>query len=71
MVDVISAHLPTEHLLFHAHVPLRVTEVLLSQDRECGTVYQLLDRSPAADSLGDTRKLGKHIYLGPRNRSAL
>jgi len=33
MVDVISTHLPTEHSLFHAHVPLSVTEVLLSQDR--------------------------------------
>jgi len=33
MVDVISAHLPTEHSLFHAHVPLSATEVLLSQHR--------------------------------------
>ena len=39
---VISAHLPTEHSLFHAHVPLSATEVLLSQDRVCGTVYRLL-----------------------------
>jgi len=39
---VISAHLPrTEHSLFHAHVPLSATEVLLSQDRACGTVYRL------------------------------
>jgi len=38
----------TEHSLFHAHVPLSATEVLLSQDRVCGTVYRLLsDRSPA------------------------
>jgi len=36
------AHLLTEHLLFHAHVPLLETEVLLFQDRVCGTVYQLL-----------------------------
>ena len=42
MVVVISAHLPTEHSLFHAHVPLSATEVLLSQDRVCGTVYWLL-----------------------------
>jgi len=42
MVVVISAHLPTEHSLFHAHVPLSATEVLLSQDRVCGTVYRLL-----------------------------
>jgi len=41
MVDVISARLPTEHSLFHAHVPLSATEVLLSQDRVCGTVYRL------------------------------
>ena len=33
MVVVISAHLPTEHSLFHAHVPLSATEVLLLQDR--------------------------------------
>ena len=69
MVVVISAHLPTEHSLFHAHVPLSATEVLLSQDRACGTVYRLLqDRSPATDSLGN---VWKHIYSGPRNRSAL
>jgi len=42
MVDVISAHLPTEHSLFHTHVPLSATEVLLSQDRVCGTVHRLL-----------------------------
>jgi len=42
MVDVISARLPTEHSLFHARVPLSATEVLLSQDRVCGTVYRLL-----------------------------
>jgi len=49
----------TEHYsLFHAHVPLSATEVLLSQDRACGTVYRLLwDRSPATDSLGNIRKL--------------
>jgi len=41
-VVVISAYLPTEHSLFHAHVPLSATEVLLSQDRVCGTVYRLL-----------------------------
>ena len=41
-VVVITAHLPTEHSLFHAHVPLSATEVLLSQDRVCGTVYRLL-----------------------------
>jgi len=29
MVVVIAAHLPTEHSLFHAHVPLSATEVLL------------------------------------------
>jgi len=61
----------TEHSLFHAHVPLSATEVLPWQDRRCGTVYRLSyykTRSPAAaDSLGNTRK---HIYLGPRNRSA-
>ena len=34
-----EAHLPTEHSLFHAHVPLSATEVSLSQDRVCGTVY--------------------------------
>ena len=32
----------TEHSLFHAHVPLSVTEVFLSQDHMCGTVYRLL-----------------------------
>jgi len=44
MVVVISAHLPTEHSLFHAHVPLSATEVLLLQDRVrlCGTVCWLL-----------------------------
>jgi len=26
MVDIISAHLPTEHSLFHVHVPLLATE---------------------------------------------
>jgi len=41
-VVAISAHLPTEHSLFHAHVPLSATEVSLSQDRVCGTVYRLL-----------------------------
>jgi len=47
-------HLPTEHSLFHTQVPLSATEVLLSQDRVCGTVYRLLkDRSPAMDSLGN------------------
>ena len=35
MVVVISAHLPTEHSLFHAHVPISATEVLLSQHRAC------------------------------------
>jgi len=66
---VISARLPTEHSLFHAHVPLSATEVLLSQDRVCGTVYRLLyDRSPATDSLGN---VWNHIYSRPRNRSAL
>jgi len=35
MVVVISAHLVIEHSLFHAHVPLSATEVLLSQDRVC------------------------------------
>ena len=33
MVVVISAHFPTEDSLFHAHVPLSATEVLLSQDQ--------------------------------------
>ena len=42
LVDVISAHLPTEHSLFHARVLLSATQVLLSQDRVCGTVYRLL-----------------------------
>ena len=42
IVDVISAHLPTEHSRFHARVPLSATEVLLSQNRVCGTVYRLL-----------------------------
>jgi len=37
-----SAHLPTGHSLFHAHVPLSATEVSLSQDRVCGTVYRRL-----------------------------
>jgi len=32
----------TEHSLFHAHVPLSVTEVMLSQDCVYGTVYRLL-----------------------------
>ena len=49
IVVVISAHLPssqslslpTEHSLFHAHVPLSATEVLLSQDCVCGTVCRL------------------------------
>jgi len=41
MVDVISVRLPTEHSLFHTHVPLSAT-VLLSQDRACGTVYRPL-----------------------------
>ena len=40
MVVVISAHLPTEHSLFHAHLPLSATEVLQLQDCVCGTVYQ-------------------------------
>ena len=54
-VVVISAHLPSEHSLFHARVPLSATQVLLSQDRVCGTVYRLRykDRSAATDSLGD------------------
>ena len=39
MVVVISAHLPTEHSLFHAHVPLSATGASLSQDRVCGTFY--------------------------------
>jgi len=30
------------HSLFHTRVPLSATEVLLSQDRVCGTVYRLL-----------------------------
>ena len=61
--------LPVEHSLFHADVPLSATEVLLSQDRVCGTVYTLLyDRSPAMDSLGN---IWRHIYSGPRNRSIL
>ena len=29
-------------LVFHAHVPFSATEVLLPQDRACGTVYRLL-----------------------------
>jgi len=37
-----SAHLPTGHSLFHAHVPLSATEVSLSQDHVCGTLYRLL-----------------------------
>jgi len=46
MVVVISgARLPTEHSLFHAHVPLWATEVLLSQDCACGTVYRLLSKT--------------------------
>jgi len=32
MVVVVSAHLPTEHALFHTHVLLSATEALLSQD---------------------------------------
>jgi len=45
---------PTVYSLFHAHVPLSATEVSLSQDRVCGTVYWLLqDRSPATDSSGN------------------
>ena len=51
MVVIISAHLPTEHSLFHSHVPLSATEALLSQDRACmeqfigyyKTDHQLLD----------------------------
>jgi len=35
MVDVSYPHLPTEHSLFHAHVPLSATEVLLSLNRAC------------------------------------
>jgi len=42
MVIIVSAHVSVEHSLFHAHVPLSATEVLLSQDRMCGTVYRLL-----------------------------
>ena len=42
MVVVISADLPTEHSLFHTRVPLSATEVLLWQDRMCGTVYRRL-----------------------------
>ena len=42
LVVVISVCLPTEHSLFHAHIPLSATEVLLLQDRVCGTVYRLL-----------------------------
>ena len=69
MVVVISAHLPTEHSLFHAHVPLSATEASLSQDRACGTVYRLLqDRSPPTDSLGN---VWKRIYSWRRNRSIL
>ena len=39
---VISAHLHTDHALFHGPLPLSATEASLSQDRACGTVCQLL-----------------------------
>jgi len=45
MVVDISAHLPRGHSLFHAHVPLSTTEVLLSQDRTCVTVCRCLPAS--------------------------
>ena len=70
MVDVISGHLPKEHSLFHAHVPLSATEVLLSQDRVC--VEQFASYHKTDYQLW--RVLGviwKLIYSGPRNRSAL
>ena len=48
MVDVTSAHSYST-----LAVLLSETEVLLSQDHVCGTVYRLLqDRSPATDSFG-------------------
>jgi len=37
-----DTHLLAEHSLFHTRVPLAATEVLLSWDRACGTVYRLL-----------------------------
>ena len=41
MVVVISAHLPTEHSLFHARVPLSATEASLSPYCVCASVYRL------------------------------
>jgi len=44
----------------HADVTLSTTQVLLSRERACGTVYRLLqDRSPDVDSLGN---IWKRIY---------
>ena len=65
MVVVISSHLPTEHSLFHAHVPLSATEPLLFTDCYYKT-YRQLYRSTA--SLNNVRK---HTHSGPRNRTAL
>ena len=62
------AHLYTDHSLFHGPAPPLVTEVLLLQDRVCGTVCRpLFDRLPTMDSLSD---IWSHIYLGPRNHGA-
>jgi len=62
------AHLYTDHSLFHGPAPPLVTEVLLLQDRVCGTVCRpLFDRLPTMDSLSD---IWSHIYLRPRNHGA-
>ena len=71
MVVVISAHLPTEHSLFHAHVPLSRRQKLCCRRTACVeqfTGYYKTDHSPATDSLAN---IWKHFYSGPRNRSAL
>jgi len=53
-------------LVFHAHVPLSATEVLLSQDRMCGTVYWHYKTDHQLRTV-----LGNICDLGPRNCSAL
>jgi len=60
----ISAHLHIDHSLFHGCEPPSVTEVSLSQDRDCGTVCRLLVRQTT--SYGHFRRHLKYIYLGPR-----
>jgi len=57
--------IPHFALLFHAHVPLLVTEVLLSGPRVWSSLPATIRQ---ITSYGQFRQ---HIYLGPINRSAL